>query len=85
MTMETSKVTADVIEAQAFPYLAKTYAVQAVPKIVINNIVEVVGAISETVLLQRLLTATGQEELLTQMNLPVPQDTPGGPTSLVGS
>ena len=84
MAMETPRVTADVIEAQEFPHLARTYAVQAVPKIVMNDVVEIVGAVPEPTLLHRLLTAVGQEQLLTEMNQPVPEVPAGGPTTMVG-
>jgi predicted DsbA family dithiol-disulfide isomerase len=84
MAMETPKITADVIQAQEFPYLARSYAVQSVPKIVINKVVEVLGAVPEATLLQRLLTAVGQEALLAEMNQPLLPATAGGPTTLVG-
>jgi thioredoxin-related protein len=40
-------VTADVIEAMEFPDLARRYAVRGVPKIVINDRSEFVGALPE--------------------------------------
>jgi len=48
LAVESSHVTADVIEAQEFPDLARRYAVRGVPKIVINDSVEFVGALPET-------------------------------------
>lgn len=44
MAVESTHVTADVIEAMEFPDLARRYAVRGVPKIVINDRVEFVGA-----------------------------------------
>ena len=44
LAVESSHVTGDVIEAQEFPDLARRYAVRGVPKIVINDRVEFVGA-----------------------------------------
>lgn len=47
MAVESEHVTADVIEATEFPDLASRYAVRGVPKIVINDQVEFVGALPE--------------------------------------
>lgn len=47
LAVESPHVTADVIEAQEFPDLARRYAVRGVPKIVINDSVEFVGALPE--------------------------------------
>ena len=51
-------VTADVIEAQEFPDLARRYAVRGVPKIVINDEVEFVGALPESQFLAYVRAAT---------------------------
>ena len=40
MAMETDKLQADIIEADEFPHLARQFAVQAVPKTIINQTVE---------------------------------------------
>ena len=47
MAVESAHVTADVIEAMEFPDLAQRYAVRGVPKIVINETTECVGALPE--------------------------------------
>ena len=47
MAVESAHVTADVIEAMEFPDLARRYAVRGVPKIVINDTSEFVGALPE--------------------------------------
>jgi hypothetical protein len=47
MAMESERVTADVIEANEFPTLSAAYAVQAVPKTVVNDQVEFLGAMPE--------------------------------------
>ena len=47
MAVESSHVTADVIEAMEFPDLAQRYGVRGVPKIVINETTEFVGALPE--------------------------------------
>ena len=48
MAVESEHVTADVIEATEFPDLARRYAVRGVPKIVINETTEFVGALPES-------------------------------------
>ncbi len=48
---------ADIVEASEFPSLAKQYSVYAVPKTVINDTQEVVGAVPETTLVEAVLTA----------------------------
>ena len=47
MAVESSHVTADVIEAMEFPDMARRYGVRGVPKIVINETTEFVGALPE--------------------------------------
>jgi len=47
MAVESAHVTADVIEAMEFPDLAQRYGVRGVPKIVINETTEFVGALPE--------------------------------------
>lgn len=48
MAMESDRVTADVIESNEFPSLSARYAVQAVPKTVVNERWEFLGAVPET-------------------------------------
>ncbi len=47
LAVESDMIRADVIDAQEFPALAQKYAVMGVPKVVINEKVEFVGAFSE--------------------------------------
>jgi hypothetical protein len=47
MAVESEHVTADVIEATEFPDLSRRYGVRGVPKIVINETTEFVGALPE--------------------------------------
>jgi alkyl hydroperoxide reductase subunit AhpF len=61
MAMENPHITADVIEAQEFPDLARLYSVMAVPKTVINGTVQFIGAVSERTLLKHVLAAIGEE------------------------
>ena len=57
--MASERVTADVIEVTEFPDMAQQYRVSGVPKIVINDTVEFVGALPERPFLERLLGAAG--------------------------
>lgn len=58
--MENSLIEADVIDADEFPQLAMKYMVMGVPKTVINDKVEFVGALPEDMFLQQVLQAAGQ-------------------------
>ncbi len=62
MALETSRVTADVIEVQEFPHLSQAHRVMGVPKTVINDSVQFTGAVKEEVFLRRVLEAVGEEE-----------------------
>ncbi len=57
MAVESPRVTADVIEANEFPELSARYAVSGVPKIVINDRVELLGSQRESRFLQAVLQA----------------------------
>ena len=57
MAVESERVTADVIEAMEFPDLAQLYWVRGVPKIVINDSVEFVGALPESQFLEYVKAA----------------------------
>jgi predicted DsbA family dithiol-disulfide isomerase len=57
MAVESSHVTGDVIEAMEFPDLAQRYCVRGVPKIVINETTEFVGALPEDQYLEHVRTA----------------------------
>lgn len=57
MAVENEHVTADVIEAGEFPELAERYHVQGVPKVVVNEALEFVGAQPEARFLDHVLRA----------------------------
>jgi predicted DsbA family dithiol-disulfide isomerase len=57
MAVESQYVSADVIEAMEFPDLARRYQVRGVPKIVINDRIEFVGAQPESEFLRYLKAA----------------------------
>ena len=57
MAAESGRVTADVVEAGEFPDLVERYNVHGVPKTVVNETVEFVGAPKEALFLQHVLRA----------------------------
>ena len=59
MAMENANIVADVVEVQEFPMLAQRYMVSGVPKTVINNSVQFVGAIPEDAFVDKVLEAAG--------------------------
>ena len=58
--IENDLITAEAIDASEFPELAIKYGVMGVPKTVINEKTEFVGAISENLFLEQVLLATRQ-------------------------
>jgi predicted DsbA family dithiol-disulfide isomerase len=57
MAIESEHVTADVVEISEFPDLAQRYAVTAVPKIVLNDHMELIGAQPESTLVKAVVEA----------------------------
>ena len=57
--MANPRIVADVVEANEFQDLSERYRVMSVPKTVINDRVEFVGAQSESKVLQALQQALG--------------------------
>jgi len=55
--LESDKVRADVIEVGEFPHLAQKYSVMGVPKIVINERTELVGAVPESQFVEHVVQA----------------------------
>ncbi|MAG37023.1 MAG: hypothetical protein CL878_12375, partial [Dehalococcoidia bacterium] len=55
--MSFEQVTADVIEANEFPRLSQSYAVTGVPKIVVNDRVEILGSVPERQFVREVLRA----------------------------
>ena len=62
MAIESERVTGDVIEATEFPDLVRRYGVRGVPKIVINDSVEFVGALPENQFLSYVRTAADSQQ-----------------------
>ncbi|MGP8320805.1 MAG: protein disulfide oxidoreductase [Methanosarcinaceae archaeon] len=61
MAIENPNIESIMIEATEFPELANKYNVYAVPKIVINDVVEFEGGVPESQFLQKVLSAVGIE------------------------
>jgi predicted DsbA family dithiol-disulfide isomerase len=61
MAMENPLIVADVVEANEFMDLSQRYRVMSVPKTVVNDRVEFVGAQSEQKLLEAVQRALGVE------------------------
>lgn len=59
LALASPKVSSASIEAHEFPEMAQAYAVSAVPKIVINDRLEVLGAVPEAVFLHAMRQALG--------------------------
>ena len=72
MAMDNPNIVADVVEVQEFPLLAQRYMITGVPKTVINERVQFVGAVPEGLFADKVLEAvdvTSDEE--TQSGLAV--------------
>ena len=57
LAMENEHVIADVVEASEFPELAQKYRVMSVPKIVVNEKTNFVGALPEDKYLKEVMKA----------------------------
>ena len=57
MALASPRVRSTSVEAQEFPDLARRYEVSAVPKIVLNERVEFMGAVPEPMFLEAVLAA----------------------------
>ena len=55
--MENEHITADVVEVSEFIDMAQLYRVQGVPKTVVNDRIEIMGALPEPRFLQEVLKA----------------------------
>lgn len=62
MAIVSERVTADVIEANEFPDLSAAYAVSGVPKIVVNDRIELLGSQRESRFLEAVLEAVKAQE-----------------------
>jgi predicted DsbA family dithiol-disulfide isomerase len=62
MAIASDRVSATAIEATEFPEMARAYQVTGVPKVVINDRVEFMGALPEPEFLEAVLRAVGDGE-----------------------
>ncbi len=62
MAMENDHVKADVVEVQEFPQIAQRYRVMGVPKTVINETTQFIGAVPEETFIDKVLEAIGKAE-----------------------
>jgi thioredoxin-related protein len=60
--VENEHVIADVVEATEFPALSQRFRVMSVPKIVINDSTEFVGALPENRYIKEVMKAVGNGE-----------------------
>ena len=70
MALDSPKVATDVVEVQEFSHLAQAYRVMSVPKTVINDRVQIMGAVTEEELLKRVLEAAGEGDSETDAGEP---------------
>ncbi len=59
MAIENEHIIADTVEASEFPQLSQRFRVMSVPKIVVNDKIEFVGALPEERYLKEVMKATG--------------------------
>jgi len=62
MAMENPRIKADVVEVQEFPSMAQRYRVMGVPKIVINETVQFLGAVPQHTFIGKVMEAIGRGE-----------------------
>ncbi|MBI4312819.1 MAG: thioredoxin family protein [Chloroflexi bacterium] len=83
LAMDNPNVRADVVEVQEFPILAQRYMISGVPKTVINNKVQFVGAVPEQTLMDYVLKAVGADAKEQPSKVQVAPEV--GPTTRAGS
>ncbi len=57
MALENEHISASIVEANEYPDLIDRYAIDAVPKIVINDRIELLGAQPEKVFVEQVVEA----------------------------
>jgi predicted DsbA family dithiol-disulfide isomerase len=57
LAIENEHITADVVEVSEFIDMAQLYRVQGVPKTVVNDRIEIIGAVPEPRFIQEVLKA----------------------------
>lgn len=56
-------ITADMVEASEFPHLVGKYQVYGVPKTVINEVIQIEGAVPEAALVPELMKVEDEAEM----------------------
>ena len=72
MAMENPRIRADVVEVQEFPSVARRYRVMGVPKTVINETFQFLGAVTEESFMDKVLEAIGKGETGPESEEPAP-------------
>jgi predicted DsbA family dithiol-disulfide isomerase len=62
MAFMSPKITALAVEATEYPDLARKYRVTGVPKSIVNEKVEILGALPQDMFVDQVLSATGEPE-----------------------
>jgi predicted DsbA family dithiol-disulfide isomerase len=62
MSIASDRIRSECVEANEFPELSQRYQVMAVPKIIINDVVEFEGAIPERDFVNAVLQAVATKE-----------------------
>jgi len=70
LAIENEHITADVVEVSEFIDMAQLYRVQGVPKTVVNERIEMVGAVPESRFMQQVFEALDKREQETEQALP---------------
>jgi len=61
--MANPHIRAEVVECQEFPEMAQAFQVSGVPKTIINDRAEFVGAVPDEIFVNAILQALGKEEI----------------------
>ena len=61
--MANPNIKAEIVECQEFPEMAQAFQVSGVPKTVINDRAEFVGAVPDEIFVNAILQAIGKEEV----------------------
>lgn len=63
LAMASEHITADMVEATEFPHLANKYQVYGVPRIVINEVIHIEGAVPEQYMVNELMQVMDDERM----------------------
>lgn len=63
LAMASEHITADMVEATEFPHLANKYQVYGVPRIVINEVIHIEGAVPEQQMVKELMQVMDDQRM----------------------